>query len=30
LLSDASAQLAGEQKDADLNNVLPIKKAEGK
>jgi cytoskeletal protein CcmA (bactofilin family) len=30
LLSDASAQLAGEQKDADLKNVLPIKKAEGK
>jgi cytoskeletal protein CcmA (bactofilin family) len=29
LLSDASAQLAGEQEDSNLNNVLPIKKAEG-
>jgi hypothetical protein len=29
LLSDSVAHLAGEQADAGLNNVLPIKKAEG-
>jgi len=29
LLSDSSAHLVGEQEDANLNNVLPIKKADG-